>query len=337
VPAALPLDEALAEVLDGHLRPFIPLRGVSPENSLHVVSAVGRNLALGNRRGTEQRFGHPVAALRGMHLDGTARIELWDGTPDGVDGAMGVLHANLLGATASLRALGFLKFRIASSGASEHSSVLSAWRKVSDLEFLYEYHATDNDEAESFIVRIPLRSDLEEPGSPEGSIETVIDEMRRWDDEAAPSLVARPAGGGRGVRLTGLLSFAFLPGGLLGAGVTLERGVAGAMAVPTDYPDLDSFLDALGDGPNPDIAARVSFATLADFLDQIGPPGDSFELGDWDEDAVGDVYLPRSRLFARPITLRTGRDFLAVRYGDPALASPAVLYLRILAARQPSG
>lgn len=337
MPTALPLDDALAEVLEAHLRPFIPRRGILPENSLHVVSAVGRNLAIGNRRGTEQRFGYPVAALTGMHLDGTARIEIWDGTPDGVDDAMGAIHANLLGASASLRALGFLKFRIASNAPAEHSGVLSAWRKTSDLEFLYEYHATDNDEAESFIVRIPVRSDLEETGSPEASIEAVIDEMRRWDDEAAPSLVARPVGGGRGLRLTGILGFAFLPIAFLGAGVTLERGIAGAVAAPTDYPDLDSFLDAVGDGPSPEIAARVSFATLADFLDQLGPPGDTFELGDWNEDAVGDVYVPRSRSFTRPITLRTGRDFLAIRYGEPALALPAVLYLRILANRQTSG
>ncbi len=330
MPPPLPLDDAISEVLNVHLGAFVPGGGGTlPNNSVQMVTANGRRLGLGDRRGADVRLGRPVAALRGIYLDGTARIELWDSSPNAVDAGMEAVQANVMGARASLRSAGFLRLSVADSPPAEHVSALNAWRKTADFPFLYEYRGRDTDDAESFIVRIPIRSDLEQPGSPEGETEIVIDDMRRWDDEAAPSLILRPAGGARRVRAGGIAAMAFLPGGFTGGAVTLERGGAGAAGAPVVHATLDDFLDAVSDGDAPQVQAQVGFASVTAFLSALGPPGDPFDLGDWDGDAVSDLYVPHRRLFDRPVTLRSGRDFLAIRHDAPAFAAPAVLYLRV--------
>lgn len=330
MPPPLPIDDAIGEVLNDHLIAFVPGGGGPvPDNSVQIVSAGGRRLGLGHRRGAETRLGVPVAALRGFHLDGTARFELWGATPNAVNTSAETVQTNLMGATASLRSVGFLRLSIADVSPAEHVPTVNAWRKSVDFPFLYEYHNSDNDDAESLIVRIPIQSDPEFQGSPSGSLETVIDDMRRWDNEGAPSLIVRPTAGARRVRAKGILAMGFLPGGFTGGAVTLERGVAGSTAAPVVHPTLDDFLDAVGDGPAPQFLAQVSFASTADFLTALGPAGDPFELGDWDGDAVNDLYVPHLRQFPRPVTLRTGRDFLAIRHDAPAFAAPAVLYLRV--------
>ncbi|MBW4710432.1 hypothetical protein KX928_21795 [Roseobacter sp. YSTF-M11] len=338
MPPPLPLDDAISEVLNVHLSAFVPgAVGALPNNSVQLVSVKGRRLGLGDRRGAETRLGVPVAALRGLHIDGVARIELWDISPNAVDSGMETVQANVMGASASLRSAGFLRLAVSDSGPAEHVPSLNAWRKATDLPFLYEYHGRDNDDAESFIVRIPIRSDLEETGSPTGTVDTVIDDMRRWDDDGAPSLIVRSTGGARKVRAKAILGIGFLPGGFTGGAVTLERGVAGAPGAPVVHGTLDAFLDAVGDGDAPQLQAQVSFPSVAAFLTALGPPGDPFDLGDWDSDAVNDIYIPHLRQFPRPITLRSGRDFLAIRHDAPAFAAPAVLYLRVDADHQRAG
>lgn len=334
----LPLDDAISEVLNVHLGAFVPGSGGGlPDNSVQMVVINERRLGLGHRRGAETRLGLPVAALRGLHLDGTARIELWANAPNAVDASMETVQANVMGARASLRSAGFLRLAVSGASPAEHVPAVNAWRKTADLPFLYEYHGRDSDDAESFIVRVPVRSDLEHPDSPEATIETVIDDMRRWDDEGAPSLIVRPAAGARRVVVRGILAMGFLPGGFSGGAVTLERGVAGAAGAPVVHATLDAFLDAVGDGDTPQVQARVDFADVASFLTALGPPGDPFDLGDWDADAVNDLYVPHMRNLDPPITLRSGRDFVAIRHDAPAFAAPAVLYLRVSADHLRSG
>ncbi|PUB12409.1 hypothetical protein [Yoonia sediminilitoris] len=338
MPPPLPLDDAISEVLNVHLTAFVPGGGGAvPDNSVQLVAVNGRRLGLGDRRGADVRLGRPVSALRGVYLDGTARIELWDTTPNAVDAGMEAVQANVMGARASLRSAGFLRLSVADSPPAEHVGALNAWRKTTDLPFLYEYRSHDSDDAQSFIVRVPLRTDLEEEGSPEGVIETVIDDMRRWDDEGAPSLIVRPTGGAQRVHAQGISAMGFLPGGFTGGAVTIERGVAGAPGAPVIHPTLDAFIDAVADGDAAQSQAQVTFPTVAAFLTALGPPGPPFDLGDWDSDAVSDMYVPHQRRFARPVTLRSGRDFLAIRHDAPAFASPAVLYLRVDADHPRSG
>lgn len=327
----LPLDDAINEVLNIHLSTFLPVSlGGLPDNSVHIVSAKGRRVGLGDRRGSDTRFGLAVSALRGVQLDGVARFELWDTTPDAVNTSMDAVQANVMGALASLRSMGFLRLALGDSAPAEHVATLSAWRRTAELPFLYEYRARDADDADSFIIRIPNQSDLEERGGPNGSLGIITGLMQRWDNESAPSLIARPHGGARALRVRGLDAMAFL-NGIAGGVVTLERGVSGAPGAPVPHATLDDFLDAIADGPNPQLQASVDFPSIADFLVALGAPGDPFELGDWDTDLVRDLYVPHTRPFDVPVTLRSGRDFLAIRHDAPALAAPAVLYLRLAA------
>jgi hypothetical protein len=300
------------------------------------VAAEVRNMALGHRRGSEHRAGQPVSALTGLYLDATARIEVWGATPDDVETTLGALHANLLSAAPNLRALGFLSFAVHQITPSSHEVSVPAWRKAGEFRFRYEYQSSATDDADSFIARIPVTSGVDDDlaGPPETL--TVVDGMRRWDDEGAPALVVR--GGGRaGVAITGLASFDFRPGGFAGDAVTVERTVAGTLAAPTAYPNLAAFFAAVADPVAPDRNARVSFATLAALLAEIPADGAPIGLGDWNADAALDLFQPRRLDLAAPVRLATPRDLFAIRYAQPALAVPAIVYVRLLTVPMNSG
>ena len=324
-----PLDAAMSEVLS-HLGPFVPPSvGGLPSNSVHLTAANGRPLALGGRRGTEYRLGFPVSALKGAHLDAGVRFMVWAAAPGDVDTLLEGVHSSLLAASDGLRASGFLKFDADGSSLAERVETESAWRKSADFKVLYEYRFQDSDDAESFLVRIPVRSDLEEEGSPDGTTETVVDQMRRWDDEGAASLVVRgglPGGG----RVTGMTSFDFRPGGFAGDAVVVERLIANSPTAPTVFGTFDDFIDAVTAPQQPERHGRFTFAALADFLAALDPPGDPFFLGDWNEDAVLDQFVPRRRMFDRPVVLPTARDLFSLRYLAAALPSPGIIYLRVL-------
>ena len=330
------LDTAMAEVLS-HLGPFVPLPTVGlPDNHLGLVTATARNLAIGYRRGSAYRAGQPVSALTGIFLDATARIEIWGAAPGDVEADMDALQANLLNAAPSLRALGFLSFAAQEITPSQHETSIPAWRKTGSFRFRYEFRASDADDADSFVVRVPVRSQTDDDGAATQETHTVVNGMRRWDDEGAPLLAIR--GGGRsGVRLTGLSSFDFRPGGFVGDGVTVERTVSGIVAAPTIYPNLTDFLAATSDPVSPDRNARVSFATLPDFLAELTPDGAPIPLGDWNTDSVRDLFQPRALDFATPIRLATPRDLFTIGYAQPAFAVPAILYLRVLTIPMNSG
>ena len=325
MPPQPPPDVATAEVLT-HLGPFVPpdTPGL-PGNQLGLVATRVRNLALGHRRGTTHRAGQPVAAQTGLFLDATARIEVWGATPGDVETSMGTVQANLLNAAPNLRALGFLSFFAEQISPSEHESAIPAWRKAGRFQFRYELQAEAGDDAESFVARIPIRSSLD--GDLAEETHTVVDALRRWDDEGAPIMALR--GGGRGVSLTALASFDFRPGGFVGDAVTMQRTVTGSLSAPTDYPTLAAFLTATTDPAAPDRNARVTFATLPDLLAELPTDGTPIPLGDWNTDGVPDLFQPRRLDFAAPIRLGTPRDLFTITYAQPAFAVPAMLYLRV--------
>jgi hypothetical protein len=109
--------------------------------------------------------------------------------------------------------------------------------------------------------------------------------------------------------------------------VTLTRTFDAATGPPAAFASLDAFLDAVS-GPAPTVRhASASFPTLVDFLAALGAAGVASALGDWDEDGVPDLYVPRSRAVLPPIRLATA-DRLELAYGGAALDQRAVVYLR---------
>jgi hypothetical protein len=326
----------MTEVL-GHLSPFVPPSSVSlPSNSVRLVKAKGRPLSLGHRRGTEYRAGAPISAQKGLHLDASVRFEVWGSAPNDVDDSVQNLQSSLLAATDDLRAFGFLKFSVADTGSAEHIDAESAWRKSAEFSFLYEFHFQDGDDAESFLVRIPVQSHLEAAGLAGGSLETITEPMRRWDGEGAAALVLRGGNAGRN-RIFGISSYTFNPSGAPGDQVVVERLTNGSPAAPTVHASFDDFLDAVTDPVSPQRHDRFTFASLAAFLAALDTAGDPFPLGDWDEDLALDSFVPLRRRFDPPIVLHTGRDHFAIRYQSAALPGFDIVYLRALLSRGEAG
>ncbi|MEO1092839.1 MAG: hypothetical protein AAFX81_19630 [Pseudomonadota bacterium] len=333
MPPQPPPGAATAEVL-AHLGPFVPSDTPGlPNNQLGLVATQVRTIALGHRRGTTYRAGQPVAAQTGLYLDATARFELWGASPDDVETSMSSVQANLLNAAPNLRAFGFLTLVAEAIEPSQHESAIPAWRKAGDFRFRYEFQTEASDNADSFIASIPIRSTLDD-GTDEET-HTVVDAMRRWDDDGASPMVLR--GGRRGVSLTSLTAFDFRPGGFTGDAVTLRRSATNLAAPPTDYPTLAAFLSATGDPDAPDRNARLTFASIDDFLAEVPLAGATFPLGDWNTDGTLDQFAPHRLDFGQPIELASHRDLFTITYAQPAFAVSAILYLRVLTVPRNAG
>ncbi|WP_305044249.1 hypothetical protein [Geoalkalibacter sp.] len=303
-----------------------------PAPTVNTVSLAEKTLGLGNRRGNERAAGFAVIALKGGRLEAVVRFQLWGATPSEVDTLTAELQQRLLEARTDLWNAGFLIFKQKDTGLAEEIFSLGAWRKTTDFQVLYEHRYRDLDGAESLIARIPIHADPEERHSPARETTTVRDEIVRWDNLGASALVV--SGSSRApLTLTGLAALAYLPAGFSGAQVTLGRLDLDNPAAPTAYPDLPSFLTAVGAPNHPDRHAQVVFADLATFLGAFAPAGDPIPLGDWDEDGVADEYRPGLIAFDNPLRLNGPRERLSITYQDPALGAPAVIYLRAGARR----
>jgi hypothetical protein len=189
----------------------------------------------------------------------------------------------------ALWSAGFLRLTAEDASPSEHILRLNLWHKTVDYRVLYEFHYEDSDGAESLIASIPIDSDLEKRGSLQRETTIVTDEMVRWDQETALPLVVRgPA------ELCGLALLAYLPTEIVRQGVRVTRTFDGALpADATEYPTL-SELVAAGERN-----ARLRYATMVDFVNDVTRDGAPIPLGDWDEDDAIDLYQPRVRTFAR--------------------------------------
>jgi hypothetical protein len=210
---------------------------------------------------------------------------------------------------------------------SEPVDTIPAWRKASSFDVLYEYQYVDEDDAASLIARIPVTTDPEESGSPAREVGTVVDELVRWDDETAPTLVVRgPAA------VTRIAALMFVPGPALGGAVAFRRTSGGGAPV-TSFPDLDAFLVATsGDTPT-HTDAEVTLAP-ADAFTALGPTAPGPTLGDWDTDGTPDAYTGVDRRLDAPVRLAHPTDRFEIAYAPPpgpatGLDQTAVVYLRV--------
>jgi len=139
--------------------------------------------------------------------------------------------------------------------------------------------------------------------------------LARWDELRAPPLVVRGPAAVRGI---GIL--AFVPGAAPAGGVTVTRTFDGAAGPPAPFATLAAFRAAVS-GPAPATRhARLSFASLQDFLDAADAAGAALIMGDWDEDATPDAYDARTLDLDAGVRLACAADRLSP--GDLSLLGP---------------
>ena len=318
-----PYGDALAGML-AVLDDFVPPPAAPlPDAAMSVASLSERSVGLGGLRGLEFRDQFEIGELKAIRFDALVRYDLWGDSPGSATQAAAGVSAALLGARSELASQGVLTLRLESVEQPDFATALNAWRSAALYRVLYEFPYQDAGGSESLIARIPIELEPEAAGVAPPEETVVTDELARWDDDAAPPLVVR---GPFGVGALDVLSwFAAQPPT---ASVSITRTFDGAPGAPPVFASLDAFLDAIA-GPEPAVRhGTVAFPALPDLLGAVGAAGPPTALGDWDEDGVVDLYIPRTRAVLPPVLLSEPGDRLEITYDGGALDRPAVVYLR---------
>jgi len=316
---------ALLAALDDYLPAAAP---PVPAPAVSLLSLAERPVGIGAQRGLESRGELTVIELRGVRVEATVRFQVWGASSAAADAAVGDLNLSLLGDRDQLWSAGFLRFSLDALAPSVSVEGTNAWRSDADYKILFEFRAEDTFGAESLIARVPIHSDPEERDSLARETSVVTDDLVRWDQLGAASLVLR----GRR-NLNRLTALAFLPAPEPTGAVTVTRTFDGAPAAPTVYASLAAFLDAVAGDAAPERNGSVAFASTSAFLAVFAAAGDPVELGDWDADTVLDAYEARSLELESPIRLGSSADRLEISYATPAFDQVGVVYLRAGAAR----
>ncbi len=316
---ATPTLDAVATTMLASLSPFLPASVVGlPIPTVIMVSLRERSAGIGGRIGMDTIAGVGIIALKGIRLEGVARFQLWADAPAGVDAAIAALNASILVSRDTLRANGFVTISLKAARPAQ-SIVDVGWRRYADYRVLFEFPYLDSDDAESIIARIPIAIDSDFNEST-----VVTDGMTRWDEVAAPSLAVR----GR-LGVTALSALSFVPGALPTGIVTVLRTFDGAQAPPAVHANIAGFLTAVGGGAPAETHASITFASVNAFLAALGPATGSITLGDWDQNAVPDVYTSRTLDIEPPIELAGVADRFEITYDAPPFDHVAALYLRL--------
>jgi hypothetical protein len=321
--AAPPMTDVVADMLSLLEARLPPPSPPLPDPNVTLERVRERLVGLGGLRGTDSSAAIGLLSLHGGRLDARVRFQLWSSTPTGVDDAIVLLQGTMLEDGEQLRSDGFLRMVASDTTLAEEEPSLNGWRKTASYDVLYEFQYRDSEEARSLIARVPINTDPEESGSHNRETETVTDEMVRWDEEGATSLVVT---GPMVVKRIDLI--AFVPGTAPGGSITIVR-TSGVDGPPTHHPDLTSFLAAVAGDEPAETNADVTLAP-ADFLAELTPHGDPIELGDWDEDAVLDTYDGFRHELDPVLNLPNPTDRFEITYSDTGgLDEQAVLYIRV--------
>lgn len=286
----------------------------APPSNVAVVSAAERSVGIGRFVGTPGPTEFAAEEVLGGRVEAVVRFELWSGALGTLHGETAALQARLRNARDALRALGFLRLRLADTSLAE--AVGTDWRQCCLYEVLYEYEYMDADASQSLIVRIlaDITGELAEGMEVRGS--TV-----RWDEEDAPRLVVR----GPAV-IHAVSTLAFVPGAVPGGGVRITRTFDGATGPPQKLTLAKFRTEATGPQPlRPH--ARIQLTGFA-ALFTASAAGATVKLGDWDTDGVADVYQARRLEFTTPVELAHSGERFEVRYQFAKLNQTAVVYLR---------
>lgn len=327
IPHGSPSLEVVLATIRAALELYLPpADGGLPDPNVSIIKVEEKPTGLGNYIRDEKLNAFSIA-LKGGRLQAVIRFQLWAGDPNDADQAIDDLHGRLLAAKNELYMAGFLRFAAEGSTSAEHIPSLNNWRRTADYQALYEFQYTDTDEARSLIARIPIHTDPERRNSPNRETTIVTDEMVRWDNESAPILDLH----GR-LTVSRFSALLFIPGSTPSGPVRLLRTFDGAAGSPATFPDLNQFVAAVNNPTTPERYAQLTFASLSDFLAIFSATGDPITLGDWDEDLIGDNYLPISLVLPEQIIIPAGTDHLQLIYqpdnSDPQFDQLGILYIR---------
>lgn len=321
------LDAVIDEMLT-RLRNRVPLDPppadpMLPQTSIRLLSVAERPTGLANRLGNETRGALGPLSWKGGRLEASVLFEAWGANPAAADTASLTVHGALAGARDALRGEGFLRVEGAEFSPAEEDTGVGGWRKTASYRVLYEYRYLDTERADSLIVRIPAHADPEELNSPARETTVITGRTVRWDNEESLLFSVRGPGG-----VNGLSVLAFIPGAVPGGAVVVRRTFDGAAGPEDVFADLASFLTAVS-GPEPASRhARIDYASLTAFLNDLGAPADSVELGDWDVNTLPDSYQIHTQIFPQAVELPRFADRFEIVPPAAALDQTAVLYLR---------
>jgi hypothetical protein len=281
-----------------------------PAGSVALASVAERAIGLGNWRGEETRSEIGVVTLKGGRIDALVRFQLWAQQPGDAEAAIQTLTQKVLADRDKLWAEGFLKLALKNMPPAENITGTTFWRDSAEFQILYEYQYEQSD-AEGLIASIPIRMN-----SVYNESTVVTDEMARWDDHDARTLVVR------GRTEVGRISVLDFAAGAKPAGtVTLLRTRDDATGPPADHVSLPDFLASVaGDAPEQQHAQFV-FLSWSDFLAAMTANPALITLGN-------DQYTPRDIAFDPVIHLPDAADHFEISYEHPAFEQVAVAYLR---------
>lgn len=313
---------AIAATLNVYIDPTTP---PLPPSGIIILNITDKSLGLGNFRGLDLRGIFPAVELKGGHADALVRFQLWGATPDEVNAATLALQGRLLAARADLWDAGFLEMSGVGGTLAEQQVTDGPWTRSLDYHILFEYHLAPTAGAESLIARIPVNADQEVFNSLPREVSVVTDDMARWDQLSAPTLVVRGA-----TRVARLAILAYFQSALAGGPVTLLRTFDGASGPPAVFAGLGDFLSGLADPAAPSRHGQFAFASMADLMTACTLAGDPFPLGDWDSNLLPDIYQSMELVLDPPIQLPGATDRLEILPGTAPLDQTGVVYLRAL-------
>jgi hypothetical protein len=302
------------------LRKYLPpaLKDL-PAPTVSIVKLKQQAVGLGGIRSGEMPGALGSVTRKGLRLDALTRFQMW--APDGnrVDQTIADLNMWVLGNRPSLWASGFLRLALEDAPLSEPVAPGGPWRGLADYRVLYEFDYQDNDGADSLISQIPIAINSEFNESL-----VITDQMTRWDDSAATSLVVRGP-----MAVASLSMLAFIPKAVPTAQVTLTRTFDRAAGNPVNHATLAEFLAAIS-GANLERHSMVTFASFGEFMAEFQNKGASIALGDWNGDGVTDQYESFALSLNPAVTLPTVRDRFEVTYLAAKFNQVAVVYLRAM-------
>lgn len=300
-----------------------------PDASVSIVKAIPKPIGVGNRAGVEYVGSSPIIEIRGRRIEATMRVQLWHNNAADLVAAINDFQESIFANMEDLQTQGFIKINSVSTTSIHGEN--TTWTSSIDFDVLYEYIYRYVDDALSFIVRIPIKSQvagLESQTTEQTSIEGNIAMWYHIDtcmtDCIAPFVIQAPKY--KQVSIHGLSALIYAPLVISeGIRVSVTDGTAAPLVA---FANWNNFIQAITDEKTPQRNAEITFATLNDFIAIFTPYGETVVLGDRDEDGNPDIYQPYILSFDNPVHFPNSNLSLTIAYLGANMPQRSVVYWR---------